>query len=90
VLSLLLRYRIQMDEEKPCRRFINTVTHEMANGRNLTSMRKSYLRAFCTRPAVVERQRYETEQARLRAQSTPDAQSQKWLDIQEAVYDVIR
>lgn len=90
VLSLLLRYRIQMDEEKPCRRFINTVTHEMANGRNLTSMRKNYLRSFCTRPAVIERQRYETEQARLRAKTSPDAQSQKWLDIQEAVYDVIR
>lgn len=90
VLSLLLRYRIQMDEEKPCRRFINTVTHEMANGRSLTSMRKNYLRSFCTRPAVIERQRYETEQARLRAQSSPDAQSQKWLDIQETVYDVIR
>ena len=33
---------------------------------------------------------HETEQARLRAQASPDAQSQKWLDIQEAVYDVIR
>lgn len=90
VLSLLLRYRIQMDEEKPCRRFINTVTHEMANGRNLTSMRKNYLRSFCTHPAVVERQRYEKERARQRAQASPDAQSQKWQDIQEAVYDVIR
>lgn len=90
VLSLLLRYRIQMDEDKPCRRFINTVTHEMANGRTLTSMRKNYLRAFCTRPAVVDRLKYETEQARLRAASSPDEQSQKWLDIQQAVYDVIR
>lgn len=90
VLSLLLRYRIQMDEEKPCRRFISTVIHDMENGHSLTLMRKNYLRAFCTRPAVVKRQRDETERARLRAQAMPDALSLKWLDIQEAVYDVIR
>lgn len=90
VLELLLRYRLQMDEPKPCRRFINTLGHAMANGESLTSVRKSYLQTFCTGPAVVERQRYNVSQAQLRVDATPDAQNKKWLNIQSAIYNVIR
>lgn len=89
VLELLLRYRLQMDEPKPCRRFINTLGHAMASGEPLTSVRKSYLQAFCATPAVVERQRYNVSQAKLRADATPDAQHKKWLSIQSAIYDAI-
>ncbi|VFS42270.1 putative inner membrane protein [Enterobacter cancerogenus] len=32
VLELLLRYHPQMVEQKPCRRFINTLSHAMSNG----------------------------------------------------------
>ncbi len=90
VLELLLRYRLQMDEPKPCRRFISTLGHAMASGEPLTSMRKSYLQAFCTTPAVVERQRYSVSQAKLRAEATPDAQHKKWLSIQSAIYSAIK
>ncbi|WP_330984081.1 MULTISPECIES: STY4199 family HEPN domain-containing protein [Enterobacterales] len=90
VLELLLRYRLQMDEPKPCRRFMTTLGHAMANGESLTSVRKSYLQAFCTTPAVVERQRYNVSQAKLRADASPDVQNKKWLTIQSAIYDAIR
>lgn len=90
VLELLLRYRLQMDETKPCRRFINTLGHAMANGEALTSVRKSYLQAFCTGPAVVERQGYSVSQAKRRVDAQPDAQNKKWLAIQSAIYSAIR
>lgn len=89
VLGLLLHYRLQMDEPKPCRRFISTLGHAMASGEPLTSVRKAYLQAFCTTPAVVERQRYSVTQAKLRAEATPDAQHKNWLSIQSAIYDAI-
>ncbi|MBB1202141.1 hypothetical protein EGM70_17835 [Enterobacteriaceae bacterium 89] len=90
VLELLLRYRLQMDEPKPCRRFISTLEHAMSNGETLTSVRKSYLQAFCTGPAVVERQRYNVSQAKLRADASPNAQNKKWLTIQSAIYSAIQ
>lgn len=90
VLELLLRYRLQMDEPKPCRRFINTLGHAMANGEALTSVRKSYLQAFCSGPAVVERQRYALSQAKRRVEAAPDAQNKKWLAIQSSIYGAIR
>ena len=90
VLELLLRYRSLMDEPKPCRRFINTLGHAMANGEPLTSERKSYLQTFCTGSAVVERQRYSVSQAKLRAQATPDEENKKWLTIQSAIYSAIK
>lgn len=90
VLEMLLRYRLQMDENRPCRRFITTLTHEMAaNNKSLSSINKSYLRAFCTLQPVVERQRYEMEQAQLRYQADPADENRKWADIQTAVYDAI-
>ncbi|WLI78056.1 STY4199 family HEPN domain-containing protein [Kosakonia sp. H02] len=90
VLDLLLRYRLQMDEKRPCRRFIATLTHEMAaNNKKLTSITKSYLQAFCTTPAVVDRARYEMEQAQLRYDANPSDENRKWADIYSAVYNAI-
>ncbi|XTZ38610.1 STY4199 family HEPN domain-containing protein [Salmonella enterica] len=89
VLDLLLRYRLQMDEKRPCRRFISTLSHEMAAGKRLTSIGESYLRAFCTVPAVVQRQQYEMEQAQLRYDAAPTDENKKWADIQAAIYDAI-
>ncbi|WP_326468846.1 STY4199 family HEPN domain-containing protein [Enterobacter wuhouensis] len=90
VLELILRYRSNMVEEKPCRRFINTLSHAMANGESLTSMRKEYLKAFCTVPAVVKRQQHDADMATRRAKSQPDATTKKWQSIQTAIYEVIR
>jgi len=90
VLELLLRYTLQMDEPKPCRRFINTLSHAMTNGETMTAVRKSYLKAFCTTPAVVERQRISVAQAKQRLEAQPDAQNKKTLSVQSAIYDVIR
>jgi len=90
VLELILRYRSNMVEEKPCRRFINTLSHAMANGESLTSMRKQYLKAFCTVPAVVKRQQHDADMATRRAKSQPDATTKKWQSIQTAIYEVIR
>ncbi|RAU34290.1 STY4199 family HEPN domain-containing protein [Enterobacter sp. ECC-175] len=90
VLELMLRYRQQMVEKKPCRRFINTLSHAMANGESLTSVRKQYLKAFCTVPAVVKRQQHDAEMAKRRALAQPDATTKKWQAIQSAIYDVIR
>ena len=90
VLELMLRYRQQMVEQKPCRRFINTLSHAMSNGESLNSMRKAYLREFCTVPAVVKRQQHDVEMAKRRAQAQPDASTKKWQSIQTAIYEVIR
>lgn len=90
VLELMLRYRQHMVEEKPCRRFINTLTHAMANGESLTSLRKQYLKAFCTVPAVVKRQQHDLVMATRRAESQPNASTKKWQAIQSAIYEVIR
>lgn len=90
VLEVLMRYRLQMVEQKPCRRFIATLSHAMSTGEQLTSMRKQYLQAFCTVPAVVQRQKYEADQAKRRALAQPDASTKKWQSIQTDIYDVIR
>lgn len=89
VLGLLLRYRLQMDEPKPCRRFINTLSHAMASGAALTAMRKTYLQTFCTTEPVVQRQRYSLDQARQRAAAAPNDENKKWLTIQSAIYEEI-
>lgn len=90
VLELMLRYRQNMVEEKPCRRFINTLSHAMANGESLTSTRKDYLKAFCTVPAVVKRQQHDEDMAKRRAQAQPGSETKKWQAIQTAIYEVIR
>ncbi|POT55535.1 hypothetical protein C3432_21010 [Citrobacter amalonaticus] len=89
VLQLLLRYPSQMDEPKPCRRFINTLGYAMLNGAKLTAEHKAYLQRFCTVPAVVTRQQYDAEQARLRARAEPSADNKKWQKIQAEIYDEI-
>lgn len=89
VLDMLLRYQMQMDENRPCRRFIENMTHEMSAGAKLTSVRKNYLQAFCTSDPVVNRQRYEMEQAQLRYKATPNDETKKWADIQTSIYNVI-
>jgi len=90
VLDVLMRYRLQMTEEKPCRQFITTLSHAMSAGEALTPLRKEYLRAFCTVPAVVERQRREVDQATRRAKAQPNTSAEKWQTIQTAIYEVIR
>ena len=90
VLEVLMRYRLQMTQEKPCRQFITNLGHAMSAGETLTGLRKEYLQAFCTVPAVVERQRREVDQAKRRAQAQPDGSTKKWLSIQTAIYEVIR
>ncbi|ECG8589893.1 hypothetical protein FNI11_09020 [Salmonella enterica subsp. salamae] len=89
VLQLLLRYPALMDEEKPCRRFIATLSHAMSSGAPLTTMHKTYLQTFCSSPAVVTRQQHDLEQARLRARARPDAANKKWLKIQSVIYEAI-
>ncbi|MCU6677374.1 STY4199 family HEPN domain-containing protein [Leclercia tamurae] len=90
VLDLLMRYRLQMTQEKPCRQFITNLGHAMSAGEPLTGLRKEYLQAFCTVPAVVERQRREMDQAKRRAQAQPNDSTKKWQSIQTAIYEVIR
>ncbi len=90
VLDLLMRYRLQMTQEKPCRQFITTLGHAMSAGQSLTGLRKEYLQTFCTVPAVVERQRREMDQAKRRAQAQPNDSTKKWQAIQTAIYEVIR
>lgn len=90
VLQLLLRYPSQMDENKPCRRFINTLGHAMSGGATMNSEHKAYLQRFCTVPAVVKRQQYDMEQAERRLRADPSADNKKWHRIQRAIYDAIR
>lgn len=89
VLDLLLSYRLQMNELKPCRRMISTMSHALAQGQALTSIRKSYLKAFCMRPPVVQRQESDYTQALARARSTGDKRDEKWAAIQKSIYDEI-
>lgn len=89
VLEMLLRYQLQMDENRPCRRFIENLAHGMSSGGKLSSLRKNYLQSFCTSGPVVERQRHEMEQAQLRYKATPNDETKKWADIQASIYDAI-
>lgn len=89
VLRLLLRYPSQMSESKPCRQFMTTVSHAMANGASLTSLHKSYLQSFCSVPAVVARQQYDLEQAELRVRAQPSPENKKWQKIHAELYDAI-
>lgn len=89
VLRLLLRYPSQMDERKPCRQFMTTLSHAMSNGASLTSLHKSYLQSFCSVPAVVARQQYDLEQAELRVRAQPSPENKKWQKIHAELYDAI-
>lgn len=89
VLRLLLRYPAQMNESKPCRQFMSTLSHAMSNGASLTSLHKSYLQSFCSVPAVIARQQYDLEQAQLRARAEPSPENKKWQKIHTELYDAI-
>lgn len=88
-LNLLLRHRAQMDEIKPCRRMIATLSHALAQGETFTSMRKQFLKSFCVTPGVVKRQQHALDQAELRARANPDANTKKWAAIQRSIYQEI-
>lgn len=89
VLEMLLRYRLQMDERRPCRRFIENLAHNMSGEGKLSALRKSYLRAFCSSDPVVERQRYELQQAQLREKAAPGEEAKKWVTIRTAILDAV-
>lgn len=89
-LSLLLRHRAQMNEVKPCRRMIATMGHALAQGDVFTPMRKQFLKSFCITPGVIKRQKYDLDQAVLREQANPGAQTKKWAAIQRAIYQEIK
>jgi len=89
VLDLLLSYRVQMNEPKPCRRMIANLGHALSQGQPFTAIRKTYLKAFCTTPAVVKRQASDAAQAQARAAATRDKSDEKWAAIQKAIYSEI-
>ena len=90
VLDLLLRYRGQMDEQSSCQRFIATLSHELTKRKTLTSLAANYLRAFCTAPVEVQRQRDDMEQAQLRYDAVPSDEHRQWADIQRIIYEAIK
>lgn len=65
-LNTLLQYRSQMDEDRPCRRMIRTMSQAMHDGQSLTSLRKQFLKTFCSSPDAIKRQKEDLERALLR------------------------
>lgn len=90
VLGLLLSYRKQMIEPTPCQRMITNLAHALSQGQPFTTIRKSYLKAFCTTPEVVKRQASDAAQAQTRAAATRDKSDEKWAAIQKAIYNEIK
>lgn len=88
-LSALLTWRHQMVENQPCRRMIATMSQALVTGGILTSMRRHYLRTFCTAPVVVQRQLQEVELARQRADASGTKEARDWAATQQTLYDVI-
>jgi len=96
-LYALLQYRSQMDEERPCRRMVRTISQAMNDGQSLTSLHKQFLQTFCRTPEVIEWQKEDLERAkqRLSAQqqrnSEPaESDAKRAVEIQKAIYDAIR
>lgn len=102
-LITLLQYRSQMDELRPCRRMVNTISQAMKDGQSLTSMRKQFLQTFCSSPTPVARQKEELERALLRKAAQQkrfdEAKAQgiqgeevdsDSVDIQQAIYNAMR
>lgn len=102
-LITLLQYRSQMDELRPCRRMVNTISQAMKDGQSLTSMRKQFLQTFCSSPVAVKRQKEELERALLRKAGQQkrfdEAKAQgiqgepvdkDSADIQQAIYNAMR
>lgn len=102
-LTTLLQYRTQMDEVRPCRRMMNTMSQAMKDGQSLTSMRKQFLQNFCSTPGTIKRQKEELERALLRQSAQkrrydeakaqglqPEQPETNEVDIQQAIYNAIR
>ncbi|AYN28347.1 hypothetical protein D8682_16005 [Buttiauxella sp. 3AFRM03] len=96
-LYALLQYRSQMDEERPCRRMVRTISQAMNDGQSLTSLRKQFLQTFCRNPEVIEWQKEDLERAkqRLSAQQQRNSEpatsdAKRAVEIQKAIYDAIR
>lgn len=77
VLDVLMRYRLQMTREKPCRRFITNLGHVMATGETLTSLRKDYLQAFVPYLRWLNASGLLMEQATRRAEAQPNRRAPK-------------
>ena len=103
VLTILLQYRPQMDEARPCRRLIGSTELGMKKGQKLTSLRKQFLASFCSSAPAVQRQKEEVERARMRLaaqkQRVEDATAQgletepvdeQTAKIQQAIYNAMR
>lgn len=103
VLTILLQYRPQMDEARPCRRLIGSTELGMKNGQKLTSLRKQFLAAFCSSDAAVKRQKEEVDRAQIRfaaqKQRAAEAKAQgldavpvdeQTVKIQQAIYNAMR
>ncbi|RPH21537.1 hypothetical protein EHN07_18250 [Buttiauxella warmboldiae] len=96
-LNTLLQYRSQMDETRPCRRMIGTLSQAMNDGQNLTALRKKFLVTFCRTPAAIKRQQEELERAKLRLSAQqqrknepPESGVKRAVEIQQAIYDALR
>ncbi|BCG07449.1 STY4199 family HEPN domain-containing protein [Buttiauxella agrestis] len=96
-LNILLQYRSQMDEERPCRRMVRTLSQAMNDGQNLTSLRKQFLQNFCTSPETVKRQKEDLDRAKLRLNAQQQrkdeqgiAEEKRAVDIQQAIYNAMR
>lgn len=96
-LNILLQYRSQMDEERPCRRMVRTLSQAMNDGQNLTSLRKQFLQTFCTSPGTVKRQKEDLDRAKLRLNAQQQrkdeqgiAEEKRAVDIQQAIYNAMR
>ncbi|WBM70755.1 STY4199 family HEPN domain-containing protein [Buttiauxella sp. WJP83] len=96
-LNTLLQYPSQMDEERPCRRMVRTVSQAMNDGQSLTSLRKQFLQTFCSTPETVKRQKEDLERAKLRLQAqqqrnsdSTETDEKRAVEIQKAIYDAMR
>lgn len=101
-LTVLLQYRSQMDEARPCRRMTNSLAQAMKDGQSLTAKRKEFLQVFCSTPGAVKRQKEALERAMQRQAAAkkradrgkmqgPEASAaDQEVEIQRAIYNAIR
>ena len=96
-LTSLLQHRSQMDEERPCRRMVRTISQAMNDGQSLTSLRKQFLETFCSTPEAIQSQKEDLERAKLRLQAQQQRHSEpaktdvkRAVEIQKAIYDAMR
>ncbi len=103
IIRQLLRFPALMTEQRPCRRAMSTLGRAMLDGQKLTSMRQWVLLTFCKSPKVVQRQKYDADQAqkRLIAEQARYQQARargekmappdgRWAAIQQQIYEVVQ